>query len=314
MIGALLSSIVVSSNAVSFTARATGVAVDVPLEFVFAEQGTAHDYETLFLTDDSLAELAAAFGRSGMPKGKPYDFAECRFWAEGPVVTLTPALDTLIRDLRGHPLAPIVVTGGNGRFEPMPKAMFATYNLGQSILRFDEMLDQSLEYGRFSPCRQFEKGEKFTFTVTWDGRRVEQAMTPDFPADKTLAEAVKVAKGLARVDSPETKIGGFKPGQFYYRAFLPEEKWRERSARLAQPLEIHVTSNDVGYVVIDEDWSGEGTEPVLSERRVSPAELNTLDRVDTCFIFASADTRLSRLYTIKAALPKHFINWYVFVD
>ena len=314
MLSALFASLVVSSNAVTFTATATGIATNAPVEFVFAQAGTDRDYETLFLTDEPISEIVAACDRALIPRGAPYDVNKCVFWAEGPVVTLKPALPTLLRDTRGREFARLVYTGGNGDCGQMPRSFFSTYDLGQSAVRFDENLGQSAEYGRFIPVREFKKGERLEFTLQWDGRSYAVAMTPDFPGDKTVAEAQALAARLAAADSERAKINGFRPGQFYYRAFLPLEKWRQRSERLTQPLEVRLTDSGAVYTLVDEDWSGEGDTPRLTERTVSEAEALQPGRQDTCFFFVSGTTRLSALYELKAKMPANIHNFYVFVD
>ena len=54
MIAALLASIVVSSNCVSFTAVSTDCGLDAQIEFLFAGPDSDHDYESMFLTEDSV--------------------------------------------------------------------------------------------------------------------------------------------------------------------------------------------------------------------------------------------------------------------
>ena len=49
------------TNSVSFTAAATGIKKGTPVEFMFALSVSDHDYESMFLIEDSAAELNAAF-------------------------------------------------------------------------------------------------------------------------------------------------------------------------------------------------------------------------------------------------------------
>ena len=314
MIASLLATIVVSSNAVTFTASATGVPESTPLEFLFADKTTDRDYETLFLLDDSLGELADAVRRAGIVGGRPVNAKTCDFWPTGPVVTLEPALTGLVTDVQNDfPKLPIVATGGNGDTTNMPAAGFALYAQDSSLFLFDDALDKSTAYGRFHPAREYAKGDKITFRVSWDGRSAVRALTPDFPADKTLAEAVKVAEGLAKLDSRESKINGFKDGQFFYRAYLPLVKWRDRKERLTQPLEIRLTATNETFTVVDEDWSGDGVDPKLTPREISRDEaLKT--KIDACIVFAPADTKLERLYQLKRDFPKTIESWYFYVE
>lgn len=324
MIAALLASIVVSTNAVTFTAKATGISTNEFLEFVFCGPESDRGYETLFLTDDPLPELRAAFKKAGVPSGKAFDVRRCVFWPTGARVTLEPALKTLvrIRDEKGTGAAkatallssPAVLTGGNGLDAEMPQAVFACYSCGQSLLQLDDHLDQSQTYGCFAAARAFAEGEPMTFTVRWDGASFVQDVTPSFPGDKTVAEAVKVARGLAEADSSAFRVNGYREGEFFYRAFLPLEKWRDRRERLVQPLEIRVDTTNVIYTVVDEDWNVEGLDPVLKPRQTSAAEACKPSRRDTCFFYVRPDEKLSRLMEIKATLPENFRNFYVYVD
>ena len=316
MITALIASIVVSTNCVSFTAKATGIDTVVPVEFIFAGPDSDRDYESLFLTDDSLADLTAAFKRAGIPTGKTYDVDRCNLWPIGSVVEFEPKIDSLIKVSKDsdYKLCDAVYTGGNGNTD-MPLAVFATYACGQSLFSFDDSLDQSLVYGRFTAVKEWKKGESVTVKVTWKGTSTNDS-TPDFPGDKTLAEAVKYAQYVQMNDQRTSKVNGFREGQFFYQAFLPKEQWRDRKERLVQPIEVRVSATNVVTTVIDEDWSVDGPDPKLTPRVVDfdRAFAEKAKATNTVFLFASGDTRLERLYEIKRRIPKTFKNFYVYVD
>ena len=293
MIAALLASIVVSSNCVSFTAVSTDCGLDAQIEFLFAGPDSDHDYESMFLTEDSVKDIAAAFEKAGMPLGKPALAKVCKFWPIGTKVKMEPDLWSLVRDMRDERKQPIVWTGGTR--EPdgapvaatnMPLAVFALYNLPQSLMQFDDALDQSATYGRFQPAVKIPKGEKRTFKFTWSGETNggKHEMTPDFP-----------------------------PEQFFYRAFLPRESWRDRKERLSQPFEVRFVDGKPSLTVIKEDWSDpNATDPKLIETHPSFESVAKDEMTDTCFIYAPKSMKLADVYAVCKLFPKTVVNWYVF--
>ena len=70
MILPVLASIVIATNSVTFTAVSTDCGLDAQVEFLFAGPDSDHDYESMFLTEDSVKDIAAAFEKAGMPLGK----------------------------------------------------------------------------------------------------------------------------------------------------------------------------------------------------------------------------------------------------
>lgn len=316
MIATLIASIVVSTNCVSFTAKATGIDTAVPVEFVIAGPGSDRDYESLFITDDSLKDIVEAMSKAGIPTGKTYDVDKCILWPIGPVVEFEPRIDSLVRIKEDvdYRIYDTVYTGGNGNYD-MPLAVLSTYTFSQSLFSFDDSLDQSVGYGRFIATRQWQKGDKITFKVTWKGGATVDT-TPDFPADKTLAEAVKYAQAVQLLDTRTSKVNGFKEGQFFYQAFLPKEQWKDRKERLVQPIEIRLTSTNVVTTVIDEDWSVDGPDPKLTARIVDfdKAFAEKKKVTNVVFFFAPADTKLERLYELKKRIPASYRNFYVYVD
>ena len=324
MISALLASIIVSSNSVTFTAVSTDCGIDMPLEFLFTGPGSDNSYEAMFTTEDGVKEIADAFKRAGIPLGEPLSSKDCRFWPIGAKLEMTPDLWSLVRDVRGEPKRAVVYTGGTRESDGapvaatnMPLAVFALYNCPQSLMQFDDTLEQSTVYGRFVPAQKIPKGEVRKFTFTWKGATNggKHVMTPDFPPQMTLSEAVRRAEIYAKLDSPDTKINGFREGQFYYRAFLPREAWRDRKERLAQPYEVRFSGGRPNLTVITEDWSDTSlTEPKLTVAQKPFADIDPEARIDTCFIFAAKDVPLSELYAVKKLLPSKIVNWYVFVE
>lgn len=353
ILGSLVSSLLVAaslnvdvaSHSVTFTAKATGVEENVPLEFFFVGPTSDRDYEALFVTTDDLKELLSACERAGFPMGKPVDSKACSFWPVGVCVTIEPDIWAFVRETRNLPHLPIVWTGGmrgaDGQPEAatnMPSAFFSLYTCGQSPLLFDDALDQSVTYGRFLPVRQMEKGKEYTFTLSWDGtkhpatRRVVFApgtlketleglrtaesgadILPVFDPNLTVREAQGVASALSVLDSRGLKVNGFDDGQFFYRGFLPLEKWRNRAERLSQPLEVRLGETNV-YTVVEEDWTVEGIDPKLTPKTVELSELATCFKGDACLFYAPAEMKVQKVFDCMRDLPRTIHTWYVFCE
>ena len=322
MMPSVLASIFIATNSVTFTAVSTDCGMDAQIEFLFAGPGSDHDYESMFLTEDSVDDIAAAFRKAGMPLGKPTSGKECRFWPIGTKLKMEPDLWSLVRDIRNERRQPVVWTGGAREKDGslvaatnMPLAVFALYNLPQSLMQFDDALDQSTTYGRFQPAVKLPKGERRTFKFTWTGETNggKHEMTPDFPPEMTVSDAIKLACALSELDSPATKVNGFKKGQFFYHAFLPRESWRDRKERLTQPYEVRFVDGKPSLTVVKEDWSDpDATDPKLVETNPPFESIAKDERVDTCFIYAPRSMKLAEVYAVCKLIPKSVVNWYVF--
>jgi len=348
-----------SRHSVTFTAASTGCGVATPLEFLFVGPDSDHDYEALYTTDATVAEIADAFDKAGIPRGRPYDLAGCRLWPSGVPLKIEPALDTLVAETTGAGFPSVVFTGGSrdasGAPEAatnMPCAVFAFYNMAQALVQFGDSLEQSPTYGRFKPRKSPPKGERQTFTISWDGASqpvaVELAVAPgktaaaiaslreksaagasldvlcDFSGDLTVREASEAARALSVVDSPRVRVNGVKPGQLFYRAYLPLEAWRDRANRLAQPPEVRFGADgSVKVVEIVEDWSDPGMEdPRLTAKEHPCADLaeaaKTASRLAaktySMLVFASADMKLSRIHELRRLVDGDVQSWYVFAE
>lgn len=346
-------------HSVTFTAVSTDCGTATPLEFLFVGPGSDHDYESLFVTDATVREIADAFDRAGIPRGRPYDLASARLWPVGVPLAFDPPVESLVVESADAPLPAPVYTGGsrNALGAPeadtnMPSAVFAFYNLGQALIQFDDSLDQSPAYGRFKPRVSPPKGERRSFTVTWDGSPAPERTTLrlahggvadalaslrgkaaagaaldvlcDFADDLTLREASEAAAALAVIDSPRVKVNGAAPGQFFYRAFVPLEAWRDRTARLAQPPEVRFAPDGAVTVVeVVEDWSDPGMEdPRLSTRETPCADVAAAakavsalaERTSAALVFAPAGTTLARLHELRRLASPDILSWYVFAE
>ncbi len=347
-----------SAHSVEFTATSTDCGLDTQLEFLFVGPNSDHDYESMFVTDASVSEIAAAFAKAGIPAGIDVDAKGCRFWPVGNRLEMEPSFASMVREMRGVPVPPAVFTGGSrdGKGVPeaetnMPCAVFALYSCPQSLVQLDDALDQSATYGRFQPAVKIPKGEKRKFKFTWSGSndweraelRLESgklgeavarlramsaeravSVVPDFSPEMTLKEAADAATALSMIDSAKVKVNGFREGQFFYRAFLPLEKWRDRKERLAQPPEVHFREGGAFAVVeIKEDWSDpDSTDPklVVTEHPckdvAAAAKLtdeltgNTL----SALLFAKGTAKLSDIFAFRRASKANIVNWYVFIE
>ena len=286
-----------AQHTVTITATSTDCGLDTPLEFLLVGPDSDHAYESMFTTEATVAEIAAAFEKAGIPCGRPVDVAAARFWPVGVALEMEPAFDTFVKTGEGERPARIAYTGGTrdekGIVEAatnMPLAVFAFYNLPQTLISFDDSLEQSATYGRFRPAVKIPQGETRTFTFRWNGQAANRAhrlavapgkirdafaalkatadaaaqagaeldVLPDFPASLTVKETAAAAAVLRTLDSPAVKVNGFVDGQLFYLAYLPRESWRERAQRLCQPPEVHLAADGTARVVeIKEDWSGD---------------------------------------------------------
>ena len=342
-------------HSVVFTATETDCGADAQLEFLFVGPDSDRGYEALFVTDAKVSEIADAFDKAGIPRGRPLDQAAARVWPVGERVAMEPALRTPVKDSEEGAPNSIVYAGGTrgagGVPEAetnMPSAVFALYNCPQSLLQIDDNLGQSETYGRFTPAKKPVKGKRRVFTVTWNGTnsfetvavkllpgaladamrllKERSKLSPidvmtDFSVEMTVKEAGECANSLAMVDSRRVKFNSFAPGQFYFRAFLPLERWRERSGRLAQPPEVHLAPGGVTVHEITEDWSDEKSlEPKLVVKTTAYADLakageevsRLADRTSTVLLFAPRDMKLGKLYDFKAKVSGAASIWYVF--
>lgn len=346
-------------HSVTLTAVSTDCGVDTQAEFLLVGPNTDHDYESMFVTEASVTDIAKAFAAAGIPLGRNVDFTSCRFWPVGEELTMEPAFTNFVREMRGDTTPSVLYTGGlrDAKGVPeaetnMPSAVFALYGCAQSLLQFNDALDQSATYGRFQPAVKIPKGEKRTFTFTWNGNPTHESVSlkvapgkaaeaftglkdkaekrqldviVDFAPEMTVKEAMAAANALALIDSPRVKINGAAEGQLFYRAYLPLEKWRDRKERLAQPPEVHLKGDGTFVVTrIVEDWKSdpESTDPrlVVSDHPCKDvAEAAKLldeycGNTVTILVFAGETTPVSRIYELKKAVTCTVYNWYVFTE
>ena len=339
------------SASLSFTATATGVGKGTPLEFVFADRNTDRDYETMFLLDEPVADFCRRLERAGLPRGQPTDSTACRLWPVGCPLSFSPSLDKYVNtslpdDL---PAAPPVYTGGSRdkKGEPiaateMPSSVFSAYTLAQSPIVHDGIFEQGRVYGCHLAAVELKKGAKVTFTVTWNAEEMprhldvtvsptnaaetlsllrresanrELDVTVAFDPEMKVSDARAAAVALSRIDSRRIKLNGRADGSLFYRAFVPEPEWTNRTARLVQPFELTISTASETLVFIEEDWSAEGDDPKLTPKEIPFADAAKYAKTDTCFIFVLPDERLKRIMESIDRLKRSSIRtWYVFSE
>lgn len=338
---------VLLAASLTFTATATGVEMGTPLEFFLAGKDTDRDYETMFLLDEPIDRFLARIEKAGLHRGDPPDHRSCRLWPVGQEISLEPSIDAFVETSmpEGLSLGPIIHTGGSrdeaGVLEAisnMPSAVFSLYTLPQSAFLFNGIYEQGIVYGAHKAKVSLKKGEKRTFKLKWDENKqiqhlklkfekgnVKEKFTllkekaflseidlqVDFADDLTLSECTAIANALAEIDSVRVKINGRSDGDFFYRAFLPLVKWRDRKERLMQPFEVKIGNPDT-VIYIDEDWSVEGNDPKLTEKVISYSQMSGFQKTDTVFFYAQKETTVGRLKESLKKVPKSVFNHYVY--
>ena len=337
---------VILSATLTFTATATGVEKGTPVEFVFAGRNTDRDYESMFLIEDTVDAFCTKLERAGLPRGRPTDPTACRLWPVGCGLKFEPSLSSFIdgKMPEGLDESDPIYTGGTrligGACDAgtnMPASVFSIYSLAQSPIVYNGIYNQGAVYGSFTAGKALKKGERVSFTVSWDAetlpRAIHLTIRPGNSAEVlrrlkdesakgeldaligfdealSIAEATAAANALAMIDSPRVKINGFT--NIFYRAFLPLVKWLDRKERLTQPFELALGDPDK-LVFVEEDWTVEGDDPKLTPREIPFEMAKSHPKTDTCFIFADPQTPLSRILRAKEKLGAANIkNWYVF--
>lgn len=340
-----------AAHSVSFEVVSVDPGAAAPIEFFIAGPESDHDYESLFLTVAPVDEIAKAFEKAGIPVGRPLDYKNCRFWPTGGEVEIEPSIWSFVKDTRDERKAPAIYTGGTrdakgvpAAASEMPQAVFALYDCPQSLMQFDDSLSQSVTYGRFVPAVAIPRGEKRVIKVTWksgseperialklDASNLAESfgmlreksalksldVEPDFSPEMTIGQAAAAAAALEAIDSVRVRINGFAPGQFFYRSFMPLEKWRDRKERLTQPYELRLGENgEFALTVVEEDWNSEpdNPDPVLHVREnVKFSDIGKDgDMTDTALIFAPKNTKLEKIYAVRKLLPPRVVNFYVY--
>jgi len=160
---------------------------------------------------------------------------------------------------------------------------------------------------------------------------VEQGRDPfvtvRFGEGLALAQIRELCAVLASVEG-ETGIRVEPPpdGQLYYKAFLPDEQFRNREKRISQPWELHLTEAAAGpaavLVQIEQIWHEKEIWPELkiTEHRLNgPADLRgTLERLGpglpVILVFAPGSLAYGRLMDFLAPVLSTHGTIHVFPD
>ena len=256
---------------------------------------------------------------------------------------------------------PLVYTGGtrDAGNRPVattniPCAVFALYGHGPSLLQLDGRFDQSSTYGRFVARTEIPAGTLLEMKLAWDGTTRVKTRTPtitatnvgevlqslktdassggdlfvcpSFDGSVTVARAIEVARAFEMLAGNGLKMNGAPDGQFFYKAFLPDPAWRNRPGRLFQPFEIRLAADGTRtFTFVEEDWSGDGLDPILKPKTHPVADWNSLPalleqtgeqgaKVTVAFIFAPPDTPVTRLAPVVKALTPRINTFYVFTE
>ncbi len=159
--------------------------------------------------------------------------------------------------------------------------------------------------------------------IATSGRDPFVSLQPD---DNLSLVSLRTAASL--IDSLENngqvRIEPPPPGHLYYRAFLPDERHRERSGRPVQPWELYLCQNHgvvTGELVrLDEEWKGEDRQPIYHERRFAVASAEALaaalqqpDAPSVVLIFAPPDLPYGHLRRFIAPVVEKNMIAYIFL-
>ncbi len=147
-------------------------------------------------------------------------------------------------------------------------------------------------------------------------------VTLDLDDSLTVLAATELARAVALLDNEDgLRIEPPPPGQLHYRAFLPRDAWRDRSARPTQPCELHFRraasgALEVTLARIEEIWDEQPDHwrPTLKvhEQPVEapgdmPARLAATGvRLPVLLVFAPEELRLGELMAyLRPVLDSH---------
>ncbi|MFO7936852.1 MAG: hypothetical protein R6V06_04510 [Kiritimatiellia bacterium] len=133
--------------------------------------------------------------------------------------------------------------------------------------------------------------------------------TVRFDENLTASRAADAAALFEIISERGVRLYGKGENSVYYKAFLPQESWREREGRNPQPFEVHVTRDNDGklkkkLVFVEEDWDVPGIDPELNPQDYpfdAWSDLKPLvekvggkdNKVNVLFFFVPGDLKLS---------------------
>lgn len=94
---------------------------------------------------------------------------------------------------------------------------------------------------------------------------LEVRFDPGMPLGDLVKAARKVQLIEQHVDT--ARVGPPAKGRMYYRAFIPDPKFRNRSQRPSQPVELHLTQTGATVMELTEIWGDDHRNPDVAEKR-----------------------------------------------
>ncbi len=147
------------------------------------------------------------------------------------------------------------------------------------------------------------------------------------PDDTLTLDSIRTAAALLDTleNKHEVRIEPPPAGHPYYRAFLPDEKHRERANRPIQPWELNLARNNgvvTGELVrLDEEWKGDDTRPTYREHHFAVASAASLadalkqkDAPSVMLVFAPANLSYGDLRRFIAPVMESNLILYVFLQ
>lgn len=258
--------------------------------------------------------------------------------------------------------------GADGHDDEMPASVIAAYAEPDSLFGLPYPAPKGAVYGLFTAKTNEEAGTPTIIALRWqrlpDGRarvlkhRVDVTTATLTNPDPLLAELKKVCEDPrdvfldVRLDPtlPLAKVvpfarllvaleaeGGFTidapaKGQVSLRAFLPNDAWRDRKARVFQPWEVEIAPPPkpgetpvVTLCQILEDWTVDGPDPALTRKcypdMTAKTIAETLKRVDVSvgrvyvvFFYAAPGVTVGDLAPFAEALSGPCPTQWVFLE
>lgn len=387
--------VTVTNGAIRIEAKSTGVAPGAICEFPLVSSASGHDYEALFQTPATAAQVDAAVRSLGTPAGTPVDYRAFRFWPKGERFSVTvsvsnaPAVPvgTFLVNSKGG-AAPAsdgyVFIGGatdaDGESDidvTGPGSILPNYNEAKSVFDIPRLAAQGdvYEYNRVAESFTFGKGADAVIEIrpetraeglprrrvkevravlskagiTLEGAGADGPLQPveavaalhelreknrldvylSFMWDGGLsfAELKKSAALLAMIDTGDkgVRIDAPPDGFVFYKAFLPNDAWRDRSGRPSQPCELHLADGATNAVVtvVTEKWHGDSLTPEIStediagvtpEKLLPVLDANSPDRLNVLLVFVPSGMKWSALSPYLDAVRGKYPLVQIFID
>lgn len=218
-------------------------------------------------------------------------------------------------------LTPEVRSDGRPRMHPLQLAMAPAQGPGGVAFTLRD------SGGKVRQMNDFGEVLKYMMTLVGDG--FDPVISLYFDDTLPLRRARDISKVLQRVEGENgVRIEPPPEGQLYYKAFLPNEEWRERAKRFSQPLEFHVgratatnTVPPMKLVQTLEDWSDPGSiEPRLTVVDHPVASLEELQKklaeigkgLPVMLMFVPSDATLGHFMPVVRKILETHSTVYVF--